>query len=118
MTVCGFCSCYMQENVMVLHIHFLSQLPQLHHPGRKTEENEQHQTRFCVNSGASETSTCEQFDKGPIPMWRSFLKGICSTHIVLTFVPTSYSDLWCAEVYFLLLPQINNRADTKNLCQQ
>lgn len=42
---------------------------------------------------ASETATCEQLDKGPIPMWRCFLKGICLTHVVLTFVPASYSDL-------------------------
>lgn len=38
---------------------------------------------------------CDKLDKDPllIPKWRCFLKGLSATHIILTFVPASYSDL-------------------------
>ena len=42
------------------------------------------------NSMTSETTVC---GSASIPKWRCFLKAISSNHVVITFVPASYSDL-------------------------
>ncbi|KAJ9595165.1 hypothetical protein L9F63_013523, partial [Diploptera punctata] len=62
---------------------------------KKTEEMEMQQTHSYANSVASEATMCDKIPQGAvsIPKWRCFLKGVSATHIVLTFVPASYSDL-------------------------
>lgn len=49
----------------------------------------------CAASPGSEGTVCDKFPLNLkiVPKWRCFLKGISTTHIMLTFVPASFMDL-------------------------
>nr|CAD7456856.1 unnamed protein product [Timema tahoe] len=85
----------------------------------KSEEGKIWMQNSTTNN-SNDSSSPGKCDSSSIPMWRCFLKGISITHVMLTFVPASFSDVkklmitedsirgQCSQAVRLVLPQEND----------
>nr|CAD7261881.1 unnamed protein product [Timema shepardi] len=85
----------------------------------KSEEGKIWMQNSTTNN-SNDPSSPGKCDTSSIPMWRCFLKGISITHVLLTFVPASFSDViklmitedsirgQCSQAVRLVLPKEND----------
>ncbi|CAG2053923.1 unnamed protein product [Timema podura] len=90
----------------------------------KSEEGKIWMQNSTTNN-SNDSSSPGKCDSSSIPMWRCFLKGISITHVMLTFVPASFSDVkklmitedsirgQCSQAVRLVLPQENDVLETE-----